>query len=117
MPFLRFHAQKHEWGFEVPEGFIPSIGDTVTLWHALPDKEADDCIDGVVTKRSWGFASDFREEDCIVFEVKLESKVPEGHIADSTEWPSSEWSKRKAEDEVEWYRLFGKLPSTDSQTP
>jgi hypothetical protein len=110
MPFLRFSAQGHEWGFEVADGFIPAVGDFVTLWHAMPDTESDDCIDGVVTKRTWGFASDFREEDCIFFDVDLESEIPSGHIADSTEWPSSEWSKRRAELEADLESIRKGIP-------
>ena len=96
MPFLRFYAGTHEWGFEVPDGFIPAIGDTVTLWHSMPDDTegyTEDAIDGVVTKRRWSFASDFRDWEFVEFEVALESDLPEGHVADSTAWPAAEWSK------------------------
>ena len=115
MPFLRFNADNHEWGFDVPDGFIPSIGDTVTLWHAMPDDtegDTEDAIDGVVTKRRWGFASDFRDEECVEFEVALESELPEGYVADSTEWPASEWSKRKQELEAQLDRILRGLPPT-----
>jgi hypothetical protein len=114
MPFLRFSAQGHEWGFEVADGFIPAVGDFVTLWHALPDTESDDCIDGVVTKRRWVFASDL--EDCISFDVNLESEIPSGHIADSTAWPSSQWSKLRAELEVDLERIRNGLPILDDES-
>jgi hypothetical protein len=105
MPFLRISSQGREWGFEVSDGFIPAVGDTVTLWHAMPDEESDDCIDGVVTKRRWGFASDFRKEESVELDVELYSEIPDGHVADSTEWPSSEWSKRRAQLESDLERI------------
>jgi hypothetical protein len=92
MTFLRFKAKSHEWGFDVPDGFIPAVGDTVTLWHAMPDDtegDTEDAIDGVVTKRRWGFAS----EDCVELEVELEDELPEGHVADSTEWHRFQWQR------------------------
>jgi hypothetical protein len=106
MPFLRFNAQGHEWGFDVPDGFIPAVGDKVSLWHAPPDEEADDCIDGLIVARRWSFASDFAEWLDIDFEVELESSVPDGHVADSTEWPSETHSERRKECEKDVERII-----------
>jgi hypothetical protein len=63
----------------------------------LPDEESGDFTDAVVVKRRWPFFEDFREENCVEFEVELESPVPNGHVADSTMWPSQTWSKWHAE--------------------
>ena len=114
MPFLRFETRgddKLEWGFTVPPGFIPCIGDHVSLWHALPDEEADDCVKGVIVKRHWGFASDFHEYECIDFEVELSSKIPVGRVADSTEWPSALWSRRQDMIQVQIDRILHGLPA------
>lgn len=99
MPFLRFNAQGHEWGFEVPDGFVPAVGDKVSLWHAPPDEESNDSVDGTIIERRWPFASDFKKWMDVEFEVELESPVPDGHVADSTAWPSETHSKRRKEHE------------------
>lgn len=94
MPFLRFAVDdndKLEWGFHVPFGYIPSIGDTVNLRYGLPDMEVEDAVDAKVVKRKWGFASDYE----IWFVVTVKEQIPKGRIADSTEWPSSEHSARE----------------------
>lgn len=116
MPFLRFHYAEHEWGFEVSHGFIPAVGDTVSLWYAEPDDDTGDTessIDGVIVNRRWGFASDFRNQECVEFDVRLESEIPEGCVPDSTEWPAAEWSKRKMELEAALERIRQGLPVSD----
>jgi hypothetical protein len=95
MPFLRFEADRYEWGFEVEPGFVPAVGDTVELCHAPPDEEADDSITATVVSRHWYFWGDFAKWRDIILEVKLEEPLPEGHVPDCTAWPSASWSERK----------------------
>lgn len=100
MPLLDIVAQGHEWGFEVSDGFIPAIGDTVSLWYATPgepedsDDRMDGVVSGIVTKREWCFATDFHEENRVFLYVKLHGKIPDDCVADSTEWPASERPRR-----------------------
>lgn len=112
MPFLRFFAAGHEWGYDAP--FIPSIGDTVTLWHAPPDvQEVNDCTDGVIVKRTFVFASDRKEDGSVWFDVELEEPLPDGHVPDSDAWPSKEHGKRKLELDAELKRILLRTSATD----
>lgn len=97
MTFLRICADDLEWGFRVPDNYIPCVGDIVNLWHGLPDEEGEDAVDAVVIKREWGFASDFNRNNSvdIWLWVKLETPLPSGHIPDSTEWPSKKHTQRE----------------------
>jgi len=92
-------GRRSQWGFWVPNGYIPAVGDTLTLWYAEPDQEADDSINAKVVQRIWGFASDFdeNEEYTIDIIVELCAPIPEGCIPDSAAWPSREHSKRERE--------------------
>lgn len=116
MPFLRFQADKHEWGFEVDVGYIPAVGDTVLLGYGRPDEEANECVHGVITRRHWGFLPDYRQpeeiEEEIEFDVELESLIPNNYIADSTAWPAKEHSRRvaKLKHDLEHLRTTGRLP-------
>ena len=96
MPFIRITIGKHEWGFNVSDGFIPAVGDRITLWHAPPDEYGNDMIDGTVVGRKWDFAPDVTEYEELDLIVNLDSPVPNGHIADSSEWPSEKDSERRA---------------------
>lgn len=106
MPFLRFTLGKYEWGFDVPHWCIPAVGDIVTLWHGLPDQESNDAIDCVVVQRQWPLSGDFEEYAEIWYEVETSEVIPDDHVADSTAWPSVEWSERKAEEEERLRRIW-----------
>lgn len=95
--FLRVCSSDHEWGFEVPDGCIPAVGDEIVLWYAIPDTEdTEEFTDGIVIKREWSWDFD-NEEMTVCLQVELNREIPEGYIADSPVWPSIEESKRKAE--------------------
>ena len=104
--FLRFEIDgfdQYEWGFYVPSGYVPAVGDIVSLWFAEPDTESgwdvdsQEPIDGKVIKRNFCFADDFEKRLEIWYVVKLENNPPHGLIAHSTEWPAYEKRKRDAE--------------------
>lgn len=100
MPFLNLKAEQtvvYEWGFDVPAWAVPSVGDKVHLWHAPPDEEPCDFVVGEITKRVWQFTDDYLKRDEIAFEVELETQIPKGDVADSTEWPAMRWSERYRE--------------------
>jgi len=103
MAFVRFTLGDLEWGFDVPDGYVPAVGDTVMLGIAERDTESDDAINATVVKRQWPFLSDWSEWKEIFIEVESDETIPSGWIADSTEWPSTEWSdrKRQFEDDLE----------------
>lgn len=118
MIFLHITCGDHEWGFEVRDGFIPAVGDIITLWHAPPDEEANECVDAVVTKRQWNFASDFAEWNTVELTVRLKEPIPNGHIADSTEWPARDESKRRQQHAEELAAILRRCDrDKDSQQP
>ena len=104
MIFLRFEAEgysgAYEWGFLVPHGYVPMIGDTVTLVVADPkpedgdwDEDSEYAIDAVVIKREFSFFTDCisgPEGPQIWLKVELEEMIPRGLVAHSTEWPAFE---------------------------
>jgi len=94
---------KHEWGFYVPTGCVPMIGDRVCLEYALRDEEPEDCIYARISRREWGLND---EEN---MEVRLtgvfDEQLPDGCVAHCNAWPSCEWTKRKNECEVELERI------------
>ncbi len=120
MPFLRIGIDNHEWGFRVANGFIPAVGDRIELWYAQPDECANDYIGGTVVGRRWGFASDIDKYDDIWILVELDFPVPDGFVADSTEWPSEAYSERRAallDDLIAITKGSLTTPSPERETP
>jgi hypothetical protein len=101
MPFLRIcQDTAHEWGFRVPDYYVPSVGDILMLEYARPDEESEDVVRGVVVRRQFSFCSDFKEGNEIWCWVCLDEPIPDGYIADSTEWPALTCTQRAAKAEA-----------------
>lgn len=99
VPFLHVYSYNtgvYEWGFDVPDGYLPAVGDRITLPCATPnDTESNtkDFVSAIVMFRA--FEIDAREYS-VTLDVDLTREMPEGMVPDSKYWPAAEHSKRQA---------------------
>jgi hypothetical protein len=105
MPFLLFTMKRgndtYEWGFH--SDLVPSVGDTIQLQVNPPNEPQPEgeMLRCVIISREWYFGHYYEtgdyQEDSVDFEVASNDPIPEGHIADSEEWPSETEHVREAE--------------------
>jgi hypothetical protein len=98
MTFIHFQSlEKHEWGFRVPDVFMPVVGDVVMLPCAEQDQESEDWVKAIVKSREWWFSEIEDEDPELFFNVELMEPLPEGCVPSSSEWPATEHSLRAEE--------------------
>jgi hypothetical protein len=81
-----------EWGWH--SEVVPAVGDTLWLRVEVPDEEptGNHHLEATVIRRI--FPIDDEPEGEAWLTVHTASKIPEGHIANSPEWPSAEFGAR-----------------------
>lgn len=104
MVFIHVESDGHEWGYW--SDFVPSPGDTVMLWYALPDNDCEDAIACTVTSRTVYAGGD--EEDTVVIVGDLALPIPDGYVPDSPAWPSVEYTERRRALALELLELYPK---------
>jgi len=96
MVFVTTRLDNHEWCHEFEDGATPLVGDTIELWHRLPDSYEDaDFVEGVVIGRRWQMPIGDEEDIELILRVTAIEPIPEGHVADCDIWPATEWSERR----------------------
>ena len=116
--FVLIGCGEREWGYHTE--CVPVVGDLVELQHGEPDEEPGDFVLAVVTSRKWWIPAgnlDGKQLDVleVVLAVELLGEIPVGDIAASEEWPSEEYSKRKAEHEDVLERIRAAAPRPAQQ--
>jgi hypothetical protein len=107
MVFVSIELGEHEWGYWFDDGAVPLVGDTIELWHSLPDDENAeiDYIEATVIRRLWrlnpGCQNNSEDSDISHLRLRASSdkQMPPGHVSDSQEWPAIEHGKRAKEHE------------------
>lgn len=103
----------HEWGWECD--FVPSVGDELWLYIGVPDEEPDgDHLTVIVAKRVVPLESSGTPEVWLTVRCDAKSHLqdmPDGYIAHSPEWPSTEHSARERRHALACKRILaGLLP-------
>lgn len=86
----------HEWGYH--SEFVPCVGDTCCLCFEEPDAEltGNEVVTGTIVQRQFVIGGDDESQEVWLTAVGDGFQlIPEGYVAHSPEWPSTEYGARR----------------------